>query len=408
MIQSERIESDLKAIAECTATPGAGASRPTFSPEWRKARDYVAGQLESCGCKVRIDALGNLHARPRALDWSAPAWLSGSHVDTVPNGGDYDGVVGVVVALELLRAADDDQRNDFPLELVIFAEEEGTTFGVGMAGSQAWVGNLSVERLRGIKNAGGEDYITAGTPHGIRVDRIGDDLIDPRTIKGMLEVHIEQGAGLWRSGNALAVVDAIAGRRQYHLRLEGRANHAGSTAMPDRLDALTAAAEIVLALEALPETLSPRAVATVGKLVVRPNAINVIPGEVELTIDFRSPEAAILDEGDGQISELVRGIAERRGVSFQLDSMEIHPPEVLDPQLCDRIRDAAERSGLGAIPTTASGALHDAAILAPFVPTVMLFVASRDGVSHNAAESSRIEDITAATRTLWEMLTNDS
>ena len=403
-IRADRIQRDVEAIAGFTATPGEGASRPTFSPEWRAARDYVAEQLHACGCEVRVDAAGNLHARPAGLPWDRPAWLSGSHVDTVPNGGDFDGVVGVVVPLELLRAAAEEGRDDFPLELVVFAEEEGTTFGLGMLGSRAWVGTSDVDALSAARNDADESYLRAGAPHGVRADDVAAERVRREHYLGMVEVHIEQGASLWRSGGRVAIVDAIAGRRQYRARLEGRANHAGSTAMADRHDALAGAAELVLALEALAPELSPRAVATVGQIACRPNAINVIPGEVELTIDFRDPDNAVLDEAHRRIEALVAQTAARRGLTSLLDWSEALPAETLDAGICERLEAAAQRIGIGPLPRAASGALHDAAILAPFLPTAMLFVASREGVSHNPSEHSRYGDIATAAEVLWELV----
>ena len=404
-IRVDRLRRDVETIAVFTATPGEGASRPTFSPEWRAARDYVAEELRGCGCEVRVDAAGNLHARPAALGWDEPAWLSGSHLDTVPRGGDFDGVVGVVVPLELLRVAHDDGIDALPLELVVFAEEEGTTFGLGMLGSHAWAGTLPLETLAAVRNADGRSYLEAGEPHGVRPTAIAAERLRPEALLGFLEVHIEQGPALWKNGGAIAIVDAVAGRRQYRARLEGRANHAGSTAMADRHDALAGAAELVLGLEALATELSPRTVITVGQIACRPNAINVIPGEVVLSIDFRDPDNAVLHDGDRRIRELLASIAGRRRLSHSLENTETLAAEALDPALCDRVREAALRAGVGPLPPAVSGALHDAAILAPHIPTAMIFVASRGGVSHNPDELSRFEDIAAAADVLWEVVT---
>src|SRR5689334_9623966 len=156
-VRVERIRADIEAIARCTATPGAGATRPTFSQAWADARTYVIAQAQAAGCEVRTDAAGNVHARPAALGWDAPAWLVGSHIDTVPHGGDYDGVAGVVVGLELLRSANEDGVQRIPVELIIFAEEEGPTFGLGMLGSRAWTGDVSAEQLFQLRNAEGHN-----------------------------------------------------------------------------------------------------------------------------------------------------------------------------------------------------------------------------------------------------------
>src|SRR4051812_45873606 len=280
-VSVDRIRADIEAIARFTATQGAGATRPTFSPAWGAARAYIVTQAEAAGCEVRTDAAGNVHARAKSLGWEIPAWLVGSHIDTVPHGGDYDGVAGVVVGLELLRSARKDGIDSLPVELIVFAEEEGPTFGLGMIGSRAWVGELSADRLGELRNAAGQTYPEAGSSFGVDAARLAEDRIRPERYLGLIEVHIEQGPGMWRRDERLAVVRAIAGRRQYRVALTGEANHAGATAMSDRKDALVGAAEVVCQLETLARELSPDAVATAGRLVVAPNAVNVIPQRVD-------------------------------------------------------------------------------------------------------------------------------
>ncbi len=160
MIRVERVQQDIEAIARFTETPGDGATRPTFSKPWAGATDYVAGEARRIGCDIRVDAAGNLHARPKGLGWDRPAWLCGSHLDSVPHGGDYDGVAGVIAALELLRSAAEDSVSA-PLELIAFAEEEGTTFGLGMIGSRVWTGDLGGDELAKVRNAAGQNYLEA-------------------------------------------------------------------------------------------------------------------------------------------------------------------------------------------------------------------------------------------------------
>src|SRR3954447_616092 len=203
-VSVDRIRADIEAIARFTETPGAGATRPTFSPAWGAARAYVIAQAEAAGCAVRADAAGNVHARPTTLGWDVPAWLVGSHVDTVPHGGDYDGVAGVVVGLELLRSAREDGIEALPVELIVFAEEEGPTFGLGMIGSRTWAGELAEAQLRELKNSDGLSYIEAGRPFGVEPSRFAEDRLDPARYRGLIEVHIEQGPGTWRRGQRLA------------------------------------------------------------------------------------------------------------------------------------------------------------------------------------------------------------
>jgi hydantoinase/carbamoylase family amidase len=404
MNAGDRLGRDIEAIAGCTETdPRVGHSRPTFSPSWRKARDYVAGEAAALSCQVRVDAAGNLHARPARLGWQAPAWLCGSHIDSVPTGGKFDGVVGVVVALEVLRAAP-----RAPVELIVFAEEEGTTFNLGMLGSRAWTGNLGPEKLRALRNTAGQDYISAGAAHGVAADRLEAERLRPSAYLGLIETHVEQGPGLWNAGAPLAIVTAIAGRLQYLCTLQGEANHAGATRMADRRDALAGAAQAVVELEALAGALDREyghAVITVGRLEVEPNALNVIPGRVSFSIDLRTRTNADLSAADARVRELVSRVASGRSLASDLSCTEEVPAVPLDPGVCARLREASTRLGL-TVPDTASGALHDTAILAPLLPAAMLFVASRGGISHNPEEFSRIEDIACAAAIVAEAVSS--
>ncbi|MEM6394153.1 MAG: 2-oxo-4-hydroxy-4-carboxy-5-ureidoimidazoline decarboxylase, partial [Planctomycetota bacterium] len=410
MLNLDRLTADFQTIAGFTETPGQGATRPTFSPAWAQAVDYVLQQAEAAGCTTRRDPAGNAFARPAALDPDEPVWLIGSHLDSVPHGGDYDGVAGVLTALELLRSAHDDGIT-LPVELVNFAEEEGPTFGLGMLGSRAMAGTLTAPQLQALTNAQGQTFFEAGQPHGTDPDRLHEARLNPNHYLGLIELHAEQGPGLWKRDQRLAVVRSIAGRRQYTVTLTGEANHAGATAMTDRRDALAAAAHCLTQLEALAPSFSPDTVLTVGRLTVQPNAINVIPDRVTFTLDLRAPEDATLDTGDTQLRHLITTTCNDRQVEAHIDQTESLPAQPLDPTLVEKLTNlittphhkpadgeafrAAPPTGTHP-PTTISGALHDAAILAPLLPTVMLFVPSRDGISHNPAEFSRIEDIHAA------------
>lgn len=402
-IRVDRLRNDIAAIAAITQTPGKGATRPTFSAEWGRARDYVIDQAKAVGCVVRIDAAGNVFAKPAALPADAPTWLCGSHVDTVPSGGDFDGVAGVVAALELLRSAHDDGVT-IPLELAIFAEEEGPTFGLGMLGSRALVGELDAGQLASLKNKEGQTYIEAGAPYGVVAERIGSEPLRASAYLGLIELHIEQGPGLWRRDQSLAIVTAIAGRRQYRVVVSGDANHAGATAMTDRKDALTGAAEIVVALESLAPTLSNETVITVGRLNVEPNAVNVIADRVTFTIDFRAPDDAVLSRGDSAIRDHIVGITAQRSLKVELVQTESIPARPMSSRLVDALRAAAKSLGKNDVPTAVSGALHDSAVLATHVPTVMLFVPSQDGISHNPAEFSRVEDVVEGARVIEQLV----
>jgi allantoate deiminase len=384
-----RISQDIQTIAGFSeSAPMVGFSRPTFSPSWRLARDYIIAQAEAAGCKSRVDAFGNVHIRPKLLDWNAPVWLSGSHIDSVPTGGKFDGVIGIVCPLEVLRTAHETEKTIL-LELIIFAEEEGTTFGLGMIGSRLWTGAAWVQSIESFLNSAGQNYFTAGKDHGVNPDAFLADVFNPSHYRGLIEIHIEQGPAMWENNIPLAVVTAISGRKQYKIELTGVPNHAGSTPMKYRCDALTAAAKMISDIEQLAIKISDQTVATVGRIECQPNAINVIPGLVRFTVDLRSPDSDCLLAGHQGLYQLIRESAAKEATFVKTEDQ---PVVEMDADLVDRLVGALGDPAV----TTVSGALHDAAIVAPLIPTVMLFVASKDGISHNPAEYSRIEDITAA------------
>ena len=404
-ISSRRLANDLAAIAAATETPGQGATRPTFTDAWAQAVAYVVEAACKCGCTVRRDAAGNVHLRPSVHQQASSVWLSGSHLDTVPHGGDFDGVVGVLVPLEVLRAAQEDGRPAPLLEVIIFAEEEGTTFGLGMIGSRAWVGTLGGEQLGQLRNAAGQSYLEAGARHGVRPNYLAEDRIDATHYRGFIEVHVEQGPTMWKRNELVALVTAIAGRRQCQVEVRGTANHAGSTKMADRRDALAAAAEMIAAVEAVPAALDPDAVATVGRIECRPNAINVIAEHVHFTIDLRAATDEVLERGDAAVRAQLAAIALKRGVDVSIEQSEAINATKLSPNVCRRLREAADSLG-DPLPETVSGALHDAAILAPFIPTAMLFVQSCDGISHNPDEYSSTNDIALAVHILYTAISS--
>ncbi len=406
-VSAARLQQDIETIARFTASPGNGSDRPTFSAEWAAATAYVVAEAKACGCVERVDAAGNVHLRPAGLVVDRPVWMSGSHLDSVPHGGDFDGVLGCVAPLEVLRAAKEDGRPAPLLELVLFAEEEGTTFGLGMLGSRTWVGTLDAARLAAVRNKQGQSYLEAGARYGVVAERFDNDRYNPAEYLGMIELHIEQGPGMWKRNEPVALVTAIAGRRQYAVELRGTANHAGSTHMTDRRDALACAAEMITIVEAFAPRMGPQVVATVGRIECKPNAVNVIADNVSFTIDFRAPADEYLRCGDGELRKVLNAAAERRGIEVSITQNEALPAAAMNPTLLARLRSAAERVVLSPLPETVSGALHDAAILAPLLPTAMLFVASRDGISHNPAEFSRNEDIALATSILYEAVLGD-
>ena len=317
-----------------------------------------------------------------------------------PTGGKFDGVIGIVCPLEVLRSAHAAGKV-LPLELMIFAEEEGTTFGIGMIGSRLWTGDATAETINSFRNADCSDFFQAGESHGVRAGQLLADRFNASFYRGLVEIHIEQGPSMWERGSPIEIVATIAGRMQFVVELDGTPNHAGSTPMNYRRDALVAAANYILAVEKLAKELGDGTVATVGRIVCEPNAINVIPGFVRFTIDLRGPSTEVLKAGHEALKKINAQHVE--GSNARLVITEDQPTV----KLSDWVIGGLHRAALGELDITISGALHDAAIIAPLLPTAMLFVASKDGISHNPAEFSRIEDIAAAASVL-EKLVADS
>lgn len=401
-ISAERISADIEAISRFTETPDTGATnRLTFSVPWGQARDFVSKKLEEIGCRVRIDAVGNLHARPTAISWDAAAWLSGSHLDTIPNGGNYDGVVGVVAALEAMRAAREDLKIAVPLELIVWAATE-PAFGMGMISSRALVGELNVHTLSELRNQRGLSYVQAGNAYGVDPTKLATDRFKKSTIIGYIEVHAEEGLTMWGADLQVACVTNISGRRQYRCELIGAPNHAGSTQMHDRQDALAGAAEIITAMEKLALELRKETVITVGRIEVKPNLMNFIAGHVAFTIDVRSPVMLLLAQSDKTIRKTIEKIAKSRKLEHKLELIDSRGGVEFDSKVCAKIHKSAGVKRIGPIMDMTSGATHDAAVLSEHVPSAMIFVPSRDGISHGPEEYSRPEDIAAAVAVLLE------
>lgn len=343
----------------------------------------------------RITAHGNLRARlPSALD--RPAVLTGSHIDTVVNGGAYDGAVGVVAAVEAARVIREaGVELAHPIEVIIFAEEEGARFGSLLTGSKAAVGRWSLAELRELRDASGKSYAGCLSEQGLDLDLAADDVLTSANVKAMLELHIEQSVVLERARRPVGVVDRIAGSRQVLVRVEGAANHAGATPMNLRADAMAGSAEMIAAVEAIARRRAQSAaslVATVGKISVSPNAANVIPGQVDFTVDVRDVEAASMENALQEIVFEIEAISRRRGLGHQILPLSASEPVALSAEIAGLLETAATRLH---IPTLrmASGAVHDAAVMAQITAVGMIFVPSRGGRSHCPEEYTSIEEI---------------
>jgi hydantoinase/carbamoylase family amidase len=366
---------DLEAAARIGAD-GGGVTRFAWSPELAQANSWLRERLEELGLEPELDPAGNVIGRWQSGE--GKALLVGSHLDTVPLGGRFDGALGVVAALEVVRRLHaEGMKPRRPLWVVSFNDEEGSRFQTGMLGSRAFVGQVDLEdwRRRGVAEAmaaAGFDFERLAAAR--RIDDVGV----------YLELHIEQGPALERSGADLGIVTAITGMLGFRARFAGEANHAGTTPMELRRDALVGASKAVLALR---DEARARAdmTANVGVIQVEPGGFNVIPGSAEFTVDVRSPTPEGFERVDGFVRETLARIAAEEDLLLELAETHRKPPVALDPGLQDALEAAARAEGARTL-RLPSGAGHDAMVLAHHVPAGMLFVPSRGGISHSPEE----------------------
>ena len=276
-IQIQRIQKDIEIINKFNATPEEGITRLTFSEEYQGALAYVVEELQRIGAQISYCRGGNLKARLPGTDDSAPAVMMGSHLDSVVHGGKFDGVVGVVTAMEAARVITEQKiAHRLPIDVVVFAEEEGARFNWGLLGSSLWTGQLDPGRLENIKDSGGVTYPEAMARAGFEVNDAS--VLKPEDLRAMLEIHIEQGAVLEKKGHRIGLVEAIAGIQHLDVTIFGKADHAGTTPMDDRSDALQAAARIIATVEEIAREIGANTVATVGRIACEPGQANVVPG----------------------------------------------------------------------------------------------------------------------------------
>ena len=349
----------------------------------------VAGWAQEAGLAPGIDRFGNLWALPAG--WEGPLVTAGSHVDTVPDGGRFDGALGTVLALELVDALRDGTSQGARPGMLVCAAEEAPRFGAGTIGSRLLAGTLAADALDELRDATGITAREAQESYLGALDELPRVEPVPDRLRAHVEIHIAQR----RSLNVLGVVERVAAPRRALIELTGEAGHAGEVAMDVRRDALAAAAEIVLAIERAAQAEPPGTVATVGSLDLEPGAVSVIPRVARLALDLRGIDADSIERLESAIAAAVDEIAERRGVAARTVRLRGGDPVALDAELIREAADAAQRLGIPLEPTW-SGAGHDAQHLAALAPTLLLFVPLRGGESHTPQEGTDADDIDRA------------
>lgn len=393
-----RIERHIDSLSEYTATPGNGTTRLTYSNEDLQARQYLKGKMKEYGLQVREDGFGNIFGRLEGAIKDAPSVLIGSHFDSVPNGGAYDGPAGVVAALEVVALFSENQLTPkYPLEVIALVEEEGSRFGGGLMGSRGIVGLLSEEEFINLKDK--EGIATVEAMEKIGLDPSLPKKRDPKTMKAYLELHIEQGPILEEQNIPIGVVEAIVGLTQLEVTVKGQAGHAGTTPMDRRADALVTAAKIIAQLPELAFGEEGGTVITTGRLQVFPNGANVIPDRTVFSVDIRSGK----EENVLKVIEKVEKLVDSyngNGIHTSIEQLLYIQPKAMSQDILSLLKQETNELDIPYCSIN-SGAGHDAMVFSDFTEVGMLFIPSKDGLSHCPEEWSDSLHIANAVQILF-------
>ena len=395
-INGARLWESLMTLARIGATPKGGVCRLALTDLDRQGRDLFVQWAKEAGCSVRVDEVGNIFARRPGTDDSLPPVITGSHIDTQPTGGKFDGNYGVLAGLEVLRSLNDQNiRTHAPLEVAVWTNEEGSRFVPVMMGSGVFVGAFPLEHVLAQAD-------TDGHTVGGELQKIGYAGATPCAhfpIKAYFEAHIEQGPILEASETTIGVVTGALGQRWYDVVLTGMEAHAGPTPMALRKDALLAAAGLIQGINQIALDHAPHARSTVGSLSVYPNSRNVIPGTVRFSVDLRAASDDVLDSMDAALAALLDQVQASGKVDTELKQVVYFAPQPFDAVQVDAVRRAAAQQDLSHMDIV-SGAGHDAVYLARVTPTAMIFIPCKDGISHNEIEDALPEHIEAGANVL--------
>jgi len=395
-VNGQRLWDSLMEMGKIGGTPKGGCKRLTLTDVDKQGRELFRSWCQTAGLTLKIDEMGNMFARRAGVDDSLPPVILGSHLDTQPTGGKFDGVLGVLGALEVVRSLNDLKiKTRHPIEVANWTNEEGSRFAPAMVSSGVFAGVYTKEFAYSRVDVEGKSL-------GDELARIGfkgDEPVGGRPVHAYFELHIEQGPILEDEGCDVGIVTHGQGQRWYELKLTGFESHAGSTPMPRRKDALLGAARIVELVNAIGLSKPPLAVSTAGMLIPYPNSRNVIPGEVFMTCEFRHPIDSILSEMDAALHEGVKAICDKIGLTYDLKQVFYYAPVPFDDECVKAVRRAADHFGYKHRDIVA-GAGHDACYMARVTPTSMIFTPCVDGVSHNESEDITLEWSTAGANVL--------
>ena len=401
-INADRLNRTLQELGKFGETPE-GMDRLAFSPADVASREYTIGLMREAGLGTRIDTAGNIIGRRAGTDDSLPPIALGSHTDTVPLGGKYDGALGVMGAIEVVRTlVENGHVTRHPIETMVFTNEEGTRFHRWLIGSRAMAGMLEPEDLVAV-DAEGVSLAQRMADIGGDLSRVDEAIRKSGELAAYFELHIEQGPYLFRSGTPIGAVTGITGRAVFELEISGMSNHAGTTPMGERRDALVAASKLVVQVQKMAAEDEICRVATTGALDVTPNAVNVVPGHATVGIEFRDLEMSAMEAAERELTRLARRSEEEDGVEIAINRHRLTHPVPIVQGMQDWVGEAAARAGF-AWERLPSGAGHDAQAIATIAPMAMLFVPSVEGISHAIQEYSSPEDCANGTQVLLELL----
>ncbi len=394
-VDGTRLWASLMEMAKIGATAKGGCNRVAFSDDDRRGRDLFVGWCRDAGCRVSVDRFGNIFARRQGRHDNLPVVMVGSHLDTQPTGGKFDGVFGVLAGLEVVRSLNDQGiETDAPIEVAVWTNEEGCIFKP-MLGSAVFTGMVSLEEALDWREEQEGWSIREGLE---RMGYAGDMPINSYPVACYFEAHIEQGPILEANANVVGVVTAAQGQRWYDLVVEGQEAHAGPTPMEVRRDAMIGAARIVLEIDRIGRS-RPNARGTAGRMHVYPNSPNTVPGRVDFSGDLRHPDEATLGEMDAEFRTSARSIADEMDLPLSINQSTYLPPLPFHPALVETVRRYAGEEGKP-YQDIVTGAGHDACHMAQALPTTMIFVPCKDGISHNEIESAKSEDLEAGCNVL--------
>jgi N-carbamoyl-L-amino-acid hydrolase len=399
-INSERLWDSLMRMAEIGATPAGGCNRQALSDEDRAGRALFQQWCSDAGLSVRIDAMGNLFARRDGSDNSLPPVITGSHLDTQPTGGKFDGVYGVLAGLEVMRSLNEQRiTTRHPLEVVVWTNEEGARFSPAMIGSGVWCGEFSLEYGHRRSDKAGltiRDELQ-------RTGYLGEEPCTPFPVKAAFEAHIEQGPILEAEQLQVGVVTGVQGMHWYDIVLHGQPCHAGPTPMPLRRDPFMALGRITNALYALANETGPDARVTFGDIKALPGARNTVPEKLVLAVDIRHPDQATLEQMDARMHSLVQDICKEQRIDVDIIEEWKSPAVRFDADCIDSVQSAVSELGYSHRQMV-SGAGHDSVYVSRVAPTSMIFVPCAGGLSHNEAESATADDLAAGCDVLFNAM----